>query len=162
MIACYNADGTLDKNFGSGGITTTDFGFDDDRANAVALQSDGSIVAAGYSANGNDKDYAVARYLPNLKLGVIDRPLPKQNLIIYPNPVHGSSQIEYELTHSQPVTIKLFDMLGNERAAFINEEIRNAGKNTEHLVFGNDLPSGCYQFVIKTQKGTVSVNIIKD
>ncbi|MCX7401454.1 MAG: DUF4347 domain-containing protein, partial [Planctomycetales bacterium] len=45
----YNADGSLDTSFGTGGIVTTDLGAYDDYATSVTLQSDGKIVVAGYS-----------------------------------------------------------------------------------------------------------------
>ncbi|MGW2205231.1 calcium-binding protein [Streptomyces sp. NPDC001774] len=55
----YNPDGALDPGFGTGGRVTTSFD-GADIANAVALQSDGKIVAAG--TGGPDSDFAVARY----------------------------------------------------------------------------------------------------
>jgi len=160
-LACYNPDGSLDKNFGTGGITTTDFGFGDDHCNAVALQSDGAIVAAGYAFNGTDKDYAVARYLPDLSLGVIDRKLPQSITTIYPNPIHSTATLQYELTKSQPITIKLYDILGNERAVFINDQIRSEGKNTEQIIFPNGIPPGSYYLRIETSEGVVSMKVIK-
>jgi len=46
----YNTDGSLDTNFDSDGKVTTDIGGDsNDAAYSVAIQSDGKIVAAGYS-----------------------------------------------------------------------------------------------------------------
>ena len=41
---------------------TTAFGSGDDAARAVAIQPDGKIVVAGYSNNGTNDDFAVARY----------------------------------------------------------------------------------------------------
>ena len=41
---------------------TTDLGGTDDQATSVALQTDGKIVAAGYSENGSDEVFAVLRY----------------------------------------------------------------------------------------------------
>lgn len=160
-LACYHANGSLDKNFGAGGITTTDFGYGNDHGNAVALQSDGAIVVAGYAFNGTDKDYAVARYLPDLSLGVIDRKPPQNITTIYPNPIRNSAVLQYELTQSQPITIKLFDVLGNERAVFINNEIRSEGKNTEQIIFPSGIPVGSYYMRIETKEGNVSVNVIK-
>jgi len=52
----YNTNGTLDTTFGSGGIVTTPVGTGHDAANALGIQSDGRIVAAGYSFNGSDYD----------------------------------------------------------------------------------------------------------
>ena len=54
----YNADGTLDTQFGIGGKIATDFGRDD-RANALAVQQDGKIIAAGVA---DGLDFALARY----------------------------------------------------------------------------------------------------
>ena len=63
-LARYTADGVLDETFGSDGLVTTKFGHSNDQAHAVALQSDGKIVVAGYSYNGSDEDFALARYTP--------------------------------------------------------------------------------------------------
>ena len=58
-IARYNTDGALDTSLDTDGKVTTDIGTStSDAANAVAIQSDGKIIAAGTS---ND-DFAVARY----------------------------------------------------------------------------------------------------
>ena len=61
-VARYTADGALDTTFGTGGKVTTSFSSNEDRAYAVAVQSDGKIVVAGYANNGNDNDFAIARY----------------------------------------------------------------------------------------------------
>jgi uncharacterized delta-60 repeat protein len=55
----YNSDGTLDSVFGDGGIARTDFGgFGVDRADALALQADGKLVAAGRAGG----EFALVRY----------------------------------------------------------------------------------------------------
>ncbi len=61
-LARYNADGTLDNNFGTGGKVTT-YIDSNNVAYSVALQPDGKIVAAG-SANGGpiSSTGAVVRY----------------------------------------------------------------------------------------------------
>ena len=63
-LARYNADGSLDTSFGSGGKVTTDFNGQVDRALAVAIQSDGKIVVAGSAgiASGIGVDFGIARY----------------------------------------------------------------------------------------------------
>ena len=58
-LARYNSDGTLDTSFGTNGIVTTDFGETNDFAYSIVLQSDGKIVAAGYS----NASFALARYI---------------------------------------------------------------------------------------------------
>ena len=57
----YNANGTLDTSFGTGGKVTTTIGTYSD-AYAVAIQTDGKIVATGYSYKGDYADFALARY----------------------------------------------------------------------------------------------------
>ena len=55
--------GNLDITFGTNGKVTTDFFGYDDGANAVAIDSQGGIVAAGYTNNcGGLYCFAVARY----------------------------------------------------------------------------------------------------
>lgn len=61
-LARYNPDGSLDATFGSNGIVTTDFAIGGDTANALAIQADGKIVAAGIAFIGSN-DFALARYL---------------------------------------------------------------------------------------------------
>jgi len=65
-LARYDADGTLDQGFGTGGLISTDVNGIFDPARAVALQADGNIVVAGDSqktADGYSQDFLVLRYL---------------------------------------------------------------------------------------------------
>lgn len=61
-VARYNRDGTLDTTFDGDGRVLTSFGAQSAAAAAVALQSDGRIVAAGFSSAGGTNDFALARY----------------------------------------------------------------------------------------------------
>jgi uncharacterized delta-60 repeat protein len=61
-VARYTNRGTLDSTFGTYGILTTAIGGDDDRAYAIAIDSAGNILVAGYSYNGDNDDFAVVRY----------------------------------------------------------------------------------------------------
>ncbi|MRR16466.1 MAG: hypothetical protein EG826_08435 [Deltaproteobacteria bacterium] len=63
-LARYNADGTLDTIFNGTGKVTTAVGTGDDLAFGLAIQPDGKIVAAGYSFNGLNNDFALTRYWP--------------------------------------------------------------------------------------------------
>ena len=57
------AAGDLDTSFGSDGKVTTAIGSGTDVARSVAIQADGKIVVAGYSHNGSNYDFALARYI---------------------------------------------------------------------------------------------------
>jgi uncharacterized delta-60 repeat protein len=63
-LARYNSNGTLDATFGTGGKVKTTFG-DFDGVRALALQSDGKIVAAGYTLVNFLPNFALARYNSN-------------------------------------------------------------------------------------------------
>jgi uncharacterized delta-60 repeat protein len=67
----YNSNGSLDTTFGNGGLVSTNLGTDDDRVYALALQSDGKIVAVGKKGiqfNPSEQrkgNVALARYNPD-------------------------------------------------------------------------------------------------
>jgi uncharacterized delta-60 repeat protein len=61
-LARYRTDGSLDPLFSGDGMVTTDFDYQD-RANAIALQADGKIVAVGTASHpATIDDFALARY----------------------------------------------------------------------------------------------------
>jgi len=60
-LARYNSNGTLDTSFGSGGKVTTFFGAIA-TASAVAIQTDGKIIAAGGKFDPFGTGFALARY----------------------------------------------------------------------------------------------------
>ena len=70
----YNADGSIDTSFGVDGAMTTDFAAGTDNAQAVAIQEDGNVVAAGRAFRSNF-DLALARYI-NVVAPVIDATPP--------------------------------------------------------------------------------------
>jgi uncharacterized delta-60 repeat protein len=65
-LARYLSTGKLDTTFGTGGLVTTSFGNTTASITALALQSDGKIVAAGFNGTtfpGGNSSLVVARYL---------------------------------------------------------------------------------------------------
>jgi len=72
--------GNLDPTFGTGGIVRTDFAGNIDQANAVAVQPNGQIVAAGSSFSNSKtvEDFIVARYNAN---GSLDKRFGKNGKI---------------------------------------------------------------------------------
>jgi uncharacterized delta-60 repeat protein len=57
----YTSIGNLDATFGTGGVATTAIGSISDRSQALAIQSDGKIVVAGYSDDGSKDQFALVR-----------------------------------------------------------------------------------------------------
>ena len=65
LVMRYNADGTLDTTFDGDGRSIIDHGSWSNEFGAVTLQTDGKIVAAGWSNLGADHEFAVVRYNSN-------------------------------------------------------------------------------------------------
>ena len=61
LLLRYNANGSLDTSFSDDGKVLGEFSSTTSRFNAMALQGDGKIIAAGYLYNGNF-DLSVARF----------------------------------------------------------------------------------------------------
>ena len=68
----------------------------------------------------------------------------KQN---YPNPFNPTTSIQYAISNKQFVTLKVYDILGNEIATLVKEE-KPAGEY-EVEFDGTRLPSGIYFYQIK-------------
>jgi len=64
----YNADGSLDTRFNGSGKVTTAVSDHDGHCEAVALEKDGKIVAAGWVSSGDNSDFAVVRFGADGKL----------------------------------------------------------------------------------------------
>jgi len=86
----YNANGTLDRSFGKGGKVTTMIG-PGAGANALAIQQDGRLVAAGErraTRNNEGGDFALVRYNAN---GTLDRSFGRGGKVT--TPLGGASAL---------------------------------------------------------------------
>jgi uncharacterized delta-60 repeat protein len=77
----YNSDGSIDSTFGNSGIVNTYFPYSVARCEALTVQADGKIVAAGFIFNSStiSSDIALVRYTPN---GLIDSSFGINGIII--------------------------------------------------------------------------------
>jgi len=65
-LARFNADGTLDTSFGTGGVVATDYGVPagNDFGRKLVLAADGRIILVGSAPANGTMNFAVARYWP--------------------------------------------------------------------------------------------------
>jgi len=127
-----------------------------DSATAIALDSLGYIYVTGYSRGIDGIEYATIKYdsLGNIiwiqRSGNITNVENENNLKVssfslsqnYPNPFNPSTKIKYEIPELSFVTLKIYDVLGNEVATLVSEE-KPAGNyqvNFDALA----IPSGIY------------------
>lgn len=67
----------------------------------------------------------------------------------YPNPFNPSTNINFSISKPDFVTLKVYDILGNEVAVLIDNEKMNSG-NYKASFNGNNLTSGIYFYTIHT------------
>jgi len=93
-----------------------------------------------------------------LEYKVQSKPNLSQN---YPNPFNPTSVIEYTLPADEFVSLKVYDILGREVAALVNEK-QNAGKHSVNFN-GSSLASGVYFYILTTNNFVLSkkMNLIK-
>ncbi|RPI65284.1 MAG: T9SS C-terminal target domain-containing protein [Ignavibacteriales bacterium] len=72
----------------------------------------------------------------------------------YPNPFNPSTRIHYQVSSISQVTLKVFDVLGNEIATLVNEE-KPAGSyevEFQSTVINRQLASGIYFYQLKADE----------
>lgn len=100
------AEGDLDPTFNTDGFVTVEIGEGVDDINALALQSDGKVLAAGRSHNGTDHDFVLARFLTTGSVGVEEN--GTVSLFLAPNPVLPGGTIRFNVadgTHLRSMEI---------------------------------------------------------
>ena len=66
----------------------------------------------------------------------------------YPNPFNPTTTIEFSLPQSGFVSLRVFDLLGQEIATLVNEE--KAAGSYRATFDASNLPSGTYFYALKT------------
>ena len=91
-------------------------------------------------------------YTYELVVGIKDQIISAENFKLYdnyPNPFNPSTKIKFILPSSSFVNLRVFDILGREVKALINEE-KSAGEYEIEFKAGSELSSGIYFFKLET------------
>jgi hypothetical protein len=104
-------------------------------------------IISSYNKNFADIPVSVKRDEDNL-------PLQFNLSQNYPNPFNPTTSIKYTVPSSEYVTLKIYDILGNEIATLVNEQ-KTAGRYEVEFNAIN-LPSGVYFYRIQSSTGFVS------
>jgi uncharacterized delta-60 repeat protein len=160
-IARYNVNGTADSSFGFNGQATTPLSSGENQSYSAVMQPDGKIITAGYSSNGGSRQFAVARYISGLTLGLIDFSLNNNSVLIYPNPVAQNATLEYTLSKEEVVSIRLLDMQGKVVETFISNQTQSVGNHKQPLLLPDGLASGSYVINIASANGSMNIKIVK-
>ena len=157
----YDTNGDLDNTFGASGIVTTAIGSHNDGVNSSVIIPEGYVILAGYSTNGTDADFALAKYYLWTPTAVIDLSGFGNEVWIYPNPIESEATLKYSLNAAEAISIRLVDMQGKTLETFIDNEKQESGKHKQTISFAEGLPSGNYLIVISSQSGRASIKIVK-
>ncbi|MCC7050292.1 MAG: T9SS type A sorting domain-containing protein, partial [Bacteroidia bacterium] len=157
-ISC-NTDGSLDATFngGSTGHSNVSFGTNiDSYGKAIALQSDGKIVIAGYryASGTTNPDFAVARLNGTVTFSRSE--FSNNGISIYPNPANHNINIK---GIEGKTVIKLYDVLGN----LVMDASTSSGltKENKTTLNTNQLTEGIYTVVTENNSGcTISKVVI--
>ncbi|HMS64290.1 MAG TPA: T9SS type A sorting domain-containing protein [Ignavibacteria bacterium] len=91
-------------------------------------------------------------------VGIVSNEIPAEFKLLqnYPNPFNPTTNLEFGIPESGFVTLKVYDVIGNEVATLVNEK-KNAGNYTVKWNAG-DYPSGVYFYILKADSQTGTLN----
>lgn len=122
----------------------------------MAITVEETYVASKYASSIENKAnallYGLAGYLGLItSLEKLDSSLPNnfdlsQN---YPNPFNSSTVINYQLTETAYLTLKVYDVLGREVSTLVDEYKQPGNYRVEFKVRNEDLTSGIYYYQLK-------------
>lgn len=163
-LARYDHDGVLDWGFGVNGWLLTDFNGSNDGGFAGAMCPVGAnwrIVAAGETDNlSSGVDFALARYITALHVGLIDWAAENQGVLFYPNPIRDEGNLGFTLQKETRMTIRLLDAQGHSLDTFLNDELLPAGEHNQAIFLDPGLPAGTYFLSLSSPEGRMIIRIV--
>ncbi len=157
-IVRYLSDGSLDNSFSDDGKLMTDINSGIDKGYSIAIQPYDKIIVAG----GSDHNLAIVRYISGLSLGTLDFSSSIEQALIYPNPITNNTKLSYNLTNTENISIYLLDMTGRKIKTYLENKQQIAGSYEQAISLPENLPVGTYLLVVSSEKGKVTVKVMKD
>ncbi|MCX6270716.1 MAG: T9SS type A sorting domain-containing protein, partial [Bacteroidetes bacterium] len=112
VVARFSSNGILDAAFGNAGMAVVSLGSGPDEANTCAVQSDGNLLAAGFTPQTNN-NMGVIRLLGEFVTTISETEM--NSFSCYPNPV-SDYLLNLEIPFSQTgyYCIALYNVLGEQ------------------------------------------------
>jgi len=105
--------------------------------------------------NGNDGAVIIVGYWPLLKLSDT---ISTGSLQIYPNPAADFTTIQFTLSQSSHVTIKVFDVSGREVASLLDDDLQKADHSIQ--LNTDEFSKGVYMVRMISDSGTTNQKLI--
>lgn len=142
----FNSDGSVDQTLSPITIVySPDIG--PCEGLTAAMQTDGKIIIAGTIFNGNNNEFALARYVTDVTLGSNEFNI-NNDFIIYPNPVHDKAILKIINAEQLIVVFSLCDLTGRK----VYEQII---KGNEFVLEGGMLNAGLYIWTLEENTGKI-------
>ncbi|MCA0447042.1 MAG: T9SS type A sorting domain-containing protein [Bacteroidetes bacterium] len=146
LVARFNADGSTDESYGTGGSVQIKPAQTGLYPTSFAFQADGKPLVAGYALINEKYDFAVVRLKSDVATSVEDEGserIEKFTLLQnYPNPFNPSTTISFLVARSGHITISAYDVLGRKVDVLVNSNME-AGKHSIEFN-GSGRASGIY------------------
>lgn len=154
FVARLNDNGSIDNTFGTNGFTITSVApVEGDRAETIAIQSDGKIIVVGNKCTGSCS-YVVLRYNNKSGGGTYIQKVNETFIAnIFPNPAHSS----LSLTLKSNITAKI--SINNIFGSLVFQE---SIEQTHHDLNIESLKNGVYFITVETAQGTSTQKFIKN
>lgn len=154
----YLPSGEPDLDFGVDGKVTTITSQSKESATDIALDNNGKIVVGGHVFL---VEFVVAKYLSGLDTDTIDPPTSPNRVFLYPNPIAETATLQYSLTKTGNISIRMYDFEGRLVHLFLNNKKRDAGQNEEILTWPQSLPRANYLLVISSEHDLMTVQVFR-
>lgn len=154
----FDAQGNLDVTFGTNGVTQTAINPNYNQLEAMAIQSDGKILAAGPIGD-SPSHMGVARYTSAL-LSVNDPLLPFGAISVYPNPAINEVHVKYVLNNQGDVALELLNAQG-QRIQLVERKNMPINVMNEEILKLDGLASGTYYVSIGVSNTKQTIKIVK-
>jgi len=147
MTIKYDTDGTQKWKISyDGGFTHRS-----DDAKAIVLDTAGNVVVTGISSRGsNFDDITTVKYSQTTGIQQISSEIPHKYSLSqnYPNPFNPVTNLEFGISKSGFVTLKIYNMLGKEVATIVNSDL-NPG-TYKYDFDAAELTSGIYFYKLES------------
>jgi uncharacterized delta-60 repeat protein len=159
----YDNKGSIDKSFGTQGITTIESDSIDYYHTNLLMASDGKIIISSIGQNANSMEYHhIAFRLLNPEVTATENAVTANSLKIFPNPVQNDFVLSYTLEKSQnTISINLVNIEGKIVANLLRNATRNSGEQSENIRLEENITNGVYFLEIKADEHTSRVKIVK-
>jgi uncharacterized delta-60 repeat protein len=146
LTARYLNNGTIDNSFGNNGTVTINASPNFEDLNAVAMQSDGKLLIAGFGAFTNN-DMIITRLLNDSAAILTGMPVitgSKQTWSIYPSPLQGNDfYISCKFNTALINSVSIYNSTGIEVIKFADEFLTDSNQSLK-LSMPANLNSGIY------------------